>query len=142
MQTVIIIFGAAAGIALLAFAYSLYVKVSYRSHRKTTGDRQTQNSSVQPDRPACPLCGTRLVPGENLKSRIFHPINREIESDQRCFILGCPHCLDRTKNLHRKCPVCGKSVPRDGYLLARLFVKKKNKHHVHIIGCSECHKKL
>ena len=36
------------------------------------------------------------------------------------------------------CPVCGKSVPADGHLVARLFNKTQGKKHVMIVGCSSC----
>jgi hypothetical protein len=35
------------------------------------------------------------------------------------------------------CPVCGKEVPRDGYVIARMFDKPGRKH-VHVLGCTGC----
>jgi hypothetical protein len=70
------------------------------------------------------------------------------EQDRVCHITGCPHCLpsgkktsDRTNpDCERLCPVCGQKVPPEGYLRARLFLRKNGSRHVHITGCSECYK--
>jgi RNase P subunit RPR2 len=89
---------------------------------------------------SCPLCGTNLIPGENLVSRIY---TKENGSDKPCTIHGCPHCYPKptSETVVRVCPVCNKIVPNDGYLLARIFYRNNQKQHVHVVGCSECHKK-
>jgi len=89
---------------------------------------------------ACPLCGTKLIPGENLVSRIY---TKENGSDKPCTIHGCPHCYPHpvTENIVRVCPVCNKIVPDEGHLLARIFYRNNQKQHVHVVGCTECHKK-
>jgi hypothetical protein len=84
----------------------------------------------------CPLCGSPLASGENLVSRIYRPMT---VPDQRCTIAGCPHCYPVCgSGVKRVCPVCGKTVPADGYLIARLFNKTEGKKHVLITGCTEC----
>jgi RNase P subunit RPR2 len=89
---------------------------------------------------SCPICGTNLVPGENLVSRIY---TRDDASDKPCTIHGCPHCYPKPTrdSIVRVCPVCNKIIPDDGYLLARIFFRNNKKQHVHVVGCSECHKK-
>lgn len=85
----------------------------------------------------CPLCNTPLAVGEDLFSRIFRPMT---VSDQRMYVLGCPHCYPDKKNgVQRICPVCRKNVPVESYLIARLFNKTSDhKKHVIITGCPSC----
>ncbi|MCK9170228.1 MAG: hypothetical protein M0P01_07410 [Treponema sp.] len=85
----------------------------------------------------CPLCGSPLLPGEELFSKVFRPMT---VNDQRCIIYGCPHCYPRCEpGIHRICPACHKTVPLDGHLVARLFNRTKDgKKHVVITGCSVC----
>ena len=84
----------------------------------------------------CPLCASPLYK-EDLISRVFRPMTVD---DQRCIILGCPHCYPRTDSgIKRVCPVCHKVVPVDGHLVARLFNKTKDgKKHIIVTGCTEC----
>ena len=85
----------------------------------------------------CPVCGTPLLPGENLYSKVFRPMN---VCDQLCVIYGCPHCYPVcSSGIYRHCPVCRKTVPTDGYLISRLFNKTKSgKKHIIINGCKNC----
>ena len=63
--------------------------------------------------------------------------------DQLCTIYGCPNCYPICKpNLTRTCPVCHQTVPPTGHLDAFLFIRDTGKRHIHITGCTECHKKL
>lgn len=84
----------------------------------------------------CPICNTPLAKNENMYSRIFRPMTTD---DQRMTIQGCPHCYPRPEpGVKRTCPVCGRNLPIDGELIARLFNKTKDgKKHVLIAGCSE-----
>ena len=88
---------------------------------------------------SCPLCNSLLLPGEDLVSRVYRPMN---VSDQLCTINGCPHCYPRMEpGIKRECPVCHKNVPLgEGHLVARLFNKTDGKKHVIVTGCSECSK--
>ncbi len=86
----------------------------------------------------CPLCNSGLIYGEKLISKVYPSANG---TDQRCMITGCPHCFPYLEEgVKRNCPVCGKKVPAEGALIARMFIKPE-KNHVHIIGCTECHKR-
>jgi len=40
----------------------------------------------------------------------------------------------------RRCPVCGREVLPEGYLIARLFNRSDTKKHVMIMGCTNCMK--
>ena len=85
----------------------------------------------------CPLCGSALLPGEDLVSRVYRPMN---VPDQLMIVMGCPHCYPVCESgVKRICPVCHKSVEANQSLTARLFNKTAGKKHVHVIGCSNCH---
>ena len=75
--------------------------------------------------------------------------------DSYRIVIGCEiHCQLTTKTKAfcacenryggmpdtRVCPVCRKAIAPDQALTARLFNKAVGKKHVHIIGCSNCHK--
>jgi hypothetical protein len=123
-------------IAVLAFVVK---KVSvYLTKPEAKPDRTSEVHRFN----ACPLCGTNLVAGENLTSRVYSPETGE-GTDKPCTIHGCPHCYPEAAlpSIKRVCPVCKKNVPAQGYLLARVFYRYGKKEHVHVVGCSECHKK-
>ncbi len=88
----------------------------------------------------CPLCRSALLPGEDLISRVYRPMN---VPDQLCTVNGCPHCYPVPEpGLKRECPVCGKNVPvKEGHLVARLFNYDSGKKHVIVTGCTECCKR-
>lgn len=102
---------------------------------------QAAGGGAQPA--VCPLCGASLARGEKLVSRIYRAASAQRAHGQRCLILGCPHCFSRSGadaplTYRRRCPVCGKTVPADGALAARLFVRENGRNHVHISGCTGC----
>ena len=87
----------------------------------------------------CPVCSTPLAKNENLRSRVFRPMDTP---DQRMTVQGCPHCFPVPEpGVSRSCPVCKKPLPLDGDLLARLFNRTKEKKHVMIVGCKNCNKR-
>lgn len=88
---------------------------------------------------SCPLCNSMLLPGEDLVSRVYRPMN---VPDQLCTINGCPYCYPTPEpKINRICPVCHKNVPiKDGHLIARLFNKTDGKKHVIVTGCNQCSK--
>lgn len=88
----------------------------------------------------CPVCGTSLLPGENIVSKVF-TTNGQV-NDQICYIYGCPHCFPRCEpGIRRTCPVCKKDVGQQQYLLARRFNKTKSgTPHVIVNGCGNCNR--
>ncbi len=120
----------AAAVILIIFALQYFIRIG-RS-KKTPPATASHRAFVN-----CPLCGSPLLPGEELFSKVFRPMT---VNDQRCIIYGCPHCYPRCEpGVHRICPACRKSVPADGHLVARLFNKTKDgKKHVVVTGCSVC----
>lgn len=121
-------------LVILFFAFQL---VSSRSRKK----REEKYKFVRPEKAIakCPVCSSALVGKEKIFSKVF---NTESNTTQRCTIIGCPHCFPHMEmGIRRKCPVCKKNIPQEGYLIAHLFNRKDQKNHVHIVGCTECHKK-
>lgn len=87
----------------------------------------------------CPLCNSMLYNEENIISRVY---KTSTIRDQPCTIHGCLHCFPELEvGVNRTCPVCHKTVPLKGHLDARIFSRANKKKHVHISGCTECHKK-
>ena len=108
-----------------------YIKYFNKKNQKTT-----RQKVMQPVK--CPLCDSNLFVGENIISKVYRPMN---VPDQLMIVMGCPHCYPRCEpGLKRICPVCHKEVAQDQSLTARLFNKALGKKHVHVVGCSNCHR--
>lgn len=117
-------------IALLAAIFAM------NAHRKLVASRKKKAANMQPVK--CPVCQSELFVGEQLVSKVYRPMK---VPDQLMTIQGCPHCYPKCEpGVSRTCPVCHKAVAPDQALTARLFNKAVGKKHVHIIGCSNCHK--
>lgn len=116
---------------ILAFSYFL----TFFTKQK----KQPQPIKKGTPKSSCPICNSLLYEGERISSKIF---NKPTTPDQRCIINGCPHCFPYSEpGIQRTCPVCKKKLPQDGYLIARMFYRPPKKNHVHIVGCTECHKR-
>ena len=106
------------------------------SAKKAAERRASKKSNMQPVK--CPVCQSELFVGEQLISKVYRPMK---VPDQLMTIQGCPHCYPECQpGVARVCPVCHKAIGPDQALTARLFNKAIGKKHVHIIGCSNCHK--
>lgn len=132
---------AAAVLVLLIILLNLYRKPVQRhtAFLRKQAERERRQSAAKKAGllVSCPLCGTPLLPGEDLVSRVYRPMN---VPDQLCTISGCPHCYPSVEpGLCRTCPVCRRTVPlKGGQLIARLFNKAEGKKHVIVTGCKEC----
>lgn len=121
------------GIAVVVIILLLRGIINYYKKLNTGNSRQKK---VQPVK--CPICGSSLYVGENLISKVYRPMN---VPDQLMTVSGCPHCYPKCEQgVKRICPVCHKAIAQDQSLTARLFNKSLAKKHVHVIGCSNCHK--
>ena len=110
--------------------------LAINAYRKVTEQRKKKTSNMQPVK--CPVCQSELFVGEQLISKVYRPMK---VPDQLMTIQGCPHCYPKCEpGVARVCPVCHKAIAPDQALTARLFNKAVGKKHVHIIGCSNCHK--
>jgi len=102
----------------------------------------------------CPLCRAMLRRGEPVHSVVFSgpahvPADRSTAGatatgrasrrpeDAIAHLFGCPYCYPAANEHPRTCPVCGRTLPADGYVIARMFEKPGRKH-VHVLGCTEC----
>lgn len=100
------------------------------------GQPVSKSKNLQPVK--CPLCNSSLYVDENIISKVYRPMN---VPDQLMIVMGCPHCYPACEpGVKRICPVCHKAVAQNQSLTARLFNKAMGKKHVHVIGCSNCHK--
>jgi formate-dependent nitrite reductase cytochrome c552 subunit len=70
--------------------------------------------------------------GGNRKSSSWSRYN-----DSLVHMHGCRHCYPPSNDIPRTCPVCGREVPSDGYVVARMFERQGRKH-VHVLGCTQC----
>ncbi|MFQ3620742.1 MAG: hypothetical protein SNJ78_07335 [Spirochaetales bacterium] len=118
-----------------------YENEKYQFKKKVNKqDSSNRKSSwIQP----CPLCGYPLRRGERIKSVVFKGgYEAGGVKEQVSHLFGCPYCLPANSDYKRRCPVCNQILPSDGYLIARFFTRKgQQKHHVHVLGCTECRKK-
>ena len=125
----------------IIFFLMLFYKISKSNsgkERMESNLRTQKDENGKTDFVRCPLCSTPLAKNEDMFSRIYRPMTT---ADQRMTVHGCPHCYPRPEpGVKRSCPVCGKEVPLDGELIARLFNRTEGKKHVMITGCSECYK--
>ena len=128
----------AVALVLIFFGFSLFLRWSRlqaleENSRKQMRTQKSQDGKIEFIR--CPVCNTPLAKSDNLSSTIYHPMN---VPDQRMTIAGCPHCYPQAEpGIRRSCPVCGKALSADGYLIARLF-NKPGKKHVIVAGCAHC----
>lgn len=136
-------------IVLFALVIFIFILLNWFIKWKAYGQKENMQKKAQEARKKaaakgfvvnCPMCNTVLLPGENLISRVYRPMN---VPDQLCTISGCPHCYPVPEaGIKRQCPVCGKTVPLgEGHLTARLFNYADGKKHVVVTGCTECCKK-
>lgn len=126
-------------IALLLYFKSLYKDQKNRPLYKKRG-KNHKSSTNGISIAACPICGTSLLPGNNLSSKVFRSPGKV--NDQICYIYGCKTCYPKKDSfIQRNCPVCHKEVPQESYLLCRMFNKTKSgKPHVIINGCGNCNR--
>ena len=81
----------------------------------------------------CPVCNQALETGMRIHSKLIKLPNNE----QYMHIYGCPYCWPENTTYQRFCPVCQKTVPKNGFLIARYY-EKLGTRHVLVIGCSGC----
>ena len=126
-------------IIFMLMLYLKFKKVESKNNRKESNLRTQKDENGKTDFVRCPLCPSPLAKNEDMFSRIYRPMTT---ADQRMTVHGCPHCYPRPEpGVKRSCPVCGKEVPLDGELIARLFNRTEGKKYVMITGCSVCYRK-
>ena len=140
------------GIALLWFGFNLFIgqwaKIRTAVKEYDNGHRNNKDGKIQKqqssdgsafpvDPQACPICSTKLNRGELVKTHAFPSVTGGV--DRLMHILGCAYCVEG--DLERKCPVCGKFVGKNEFLVARIFERSHRRNHVHILGCIHCRRR-
>ena len=124
------------GICSVVIIILLACILRYNEKRKYEALKKESEKNLQPVK--CPVCSSELFVGEQLISKVYRPMK---VPDQLMTISGCPHCYPACEpGVSRICPVCHQRLSADQNLTARLFNKQLGKKHVHIVGCSNCHK--
>lgn len=127
------------GIAIIIIVAAISFIIEFSKTRRNSTKTKKREKLALDGRPAivnCPLCGSRLLPGEEIVSKVFRPMN---VPEQRIIISGCPHCYPVCEaGVARECPKCHKAVGKDGHLVAHLFNLKNGKKHVTVTGCTSC----
>ena len=88
--------------ALMYFKYQAQQNKAIAKQKKRSGNGMGGFAN-------CPVCGTMMLPGENLVTKVFTTSGQV--NDQICYIYGCPHCFPVCEpGIKRSCPVCKKNV--------------------------------
>jgi len=125
------------GIVLLWLGYSIFLgPISpFYPHWLPWGKKKTAKG--QPGDPqVCPLCSMKLLKGDLVKTLAYPSISGG--RDRLMYIRGCISCLEN--DLPRRCPICGVPLSTDDYLVSRMFERRHQKNHVHVLGCNHCRK--
>ena len=127
------------GIVLLWFGYNLFfgrtspLYSSFSFWKKKEEDNE--NEKGKPGDPqVCPVCSKKLVKGELVKT-IAYPSD-PAKIGRLMYIRGCTNCL--RNDFIRRCPICGIDLELEDYLVARIFHRRDEKDHVHVLGCNQC----
>jgi len=83
----------------------------------------------------CPLCLFKMDNSEMIKTTAFPPMTPDAK-DRLMHIHGCVYCMDGKRE--RICPVCGKAIGVNDFLVARIFDRSIRRSHVHVLGCTQC----
>lgn len=131
-----LLMGLAATVIVAALMYFKY----QAQQNKTIAKQKKRSGNGMGGFANCPVCGTMMLPGENLVTKVFTTSGQV--NDQICYIYGCPHCFPVCEpGIKRSCPVCKKNVEQKQYLLARRFNKTKSgTPHVIVNGCGNCNR--
>ena len=120
------------GALLLWFGFTIFMG-QWEKIRAGRKDRSKEPGSPG-DPQVCPICSTRLIRGDLVKTLAFPSITGG--KDRLMHIRGCAYCIDGA--LRRRCPVCGTPISITDILVARIFEHPHRRAHVHIIGCNIC----
>lgn len=116
-------------LGLIVLAYFIFSKISKKASSKKYNKIGKKTSPG-----VCPVCATVLKQGESLITAIYPG-----KDDKLCYIYGCNHCYPvADEHSFRSCPVCGKELGADSYLIARYFIRRDNTERIHILGCTSC----
>ena len=115
-------------IILLLIVFMLLIVFRQKKPAQSIGWRKGRKSEEK-TRP-CPLCGSRLKKGERVRTVVLPG-----KADTLAEVYGCKYCFCERPTAVRICPVCLKPVPKDGYVIGRMFRERR---HLHVLGCTQC----
>ncbi|MCL2181275.1 MAG: hypothetical protein FWB83_09115 [Treponema sp.] len=118
------------GIVLLRLGYSMLIGFYPEIFMGKKGPARGEPGDPQ----VCPVCTIKMVRGDLVKSLAFPSLSGG--RDRLMYIRGCFSCLEH--NVPRRCPICGKSLSLQDYLVSRMFDRPGRNNHVHVIGCNHC----
>lgn len=126
-----------AGASLLCIA--LILMLLFRKKRTAgEGKERGRGNENRSSSKQCPLCKSSLAEGMRVHS-VLYPKSPGA-ADRLMEIHGCDYCYPAPAKANRICPVCGKLVPPDGDVFARVF-ETKARRHVHVLGCPLCYRR-
>ena len=126
------------GIVLLWFGYYLFFGPLSPIYPYLPWNKKKVIIGKPGDPQVCPVCRMKMLKGELVKTIAYAPGSQSI--DRIVHIKGCTSCLDLGKNLPRRCPICEAKLSVDDYLISRMFERRYQKNHIHILGCNKCRK--
>ncbi len=141
------------GLAIIVGLLIYTLRMLGRKEDRQVADRMARRTRRQLEvlKP-CPLCGTMLRRGERVHSIVFSGTGSSEAAgsggqsrtstalrikESMAHLFGCPYCHPPSSDHPRICPVCARTIPAGGYVIARMFAKPGKKH-VHVLGCTEC----
>ena len=122
------------GVVLLWAGYSLFMGQWMKVRRQINPRGKKIKPRAVGDPMICPVCLARLANGELIQTQAFPSLTGG--SDKQMHIQGCLLCLGGERS--RCCPVCSAKLNPREKLIARMFDRPFNRHHVHILGCDQC----
>jgi len=120
-------------VALLWFSYRVLFG-QYTRVRRAAGRLPRKGDGKAGTVKTCLVCKARLANGELMQTKAFPSLTGG--KDKLMHIQGCVFCLGGRRN--RVCPVCSAILGTEDKLVARMFDRSFNRHHVHVIGCFQC----
>ena len=125
------------GLVLLWFGYNLFFGHLSPFYPYLPWNKKRIIKGKPGDPAICPVCSMKMLRGELVKT--FAYAARPQSKDRIMNIKGCRSCLE--KDLPRRCPICRAKLSIDDYLISRMFERKYQKNHIHILGCNKCRKR-
>ncbi|MCL2214430.1 MAG: hypothetical protein FWC06_04385 [Treponema sp.] len=125
------------GIILISLGYFLFFGPPSPFYPLLPWNKKKIHSGKPGDPQVCPVCSMKMLKGDLIKT--IAQTSGEYSTDRIVHIKGCYSCLEN--GLPRKCPICRTKLTVDDYLISRMFERKFQKNHIHVLGCNLCRKR-
>jgi len=117
------------------FSFKEWKRINKKIKENEENENKIDKGEIGDSR-TCPVCSSRLVKNEQVKSVAFPSVAGG--KYRMMHIRGCPICLNN--NATRKCPICEINLNLDDFLICRMFERSISKNHIHVLGCNHCKK--